>query len=122
MRALPHLIIYIILVYFNLLITCILDPFSQFPALFCRNTRMPALCKEEIRPLVVQMSQHQRRARLWLLNAAMTSYLASEEATHADDAEDVEDGRADDRPDTHVTFGDEHPWGGNEPAHTQTTL
>jgi len=51
-------------------------------------------------------------------SALMTSYLSGEEAAHTDDAEDVEDGRAHDGPHTHVTFGDEHPWGEKE-THTQ---
>lgn len=46
--------------------------------------------------------------------SSMRSYLASEEATHTDDAENVEDGRAYDCPNTHVTFGDEHAWGRNK--------
>lgn len=44
----------------------------------------------------------------------MTSYLASVEATHSNDAEDVKDGGAHDGPHTNVTFGDEHPWGKND--------
>lgn len=40
----------------------------------------------------VKMPPGQRRARLRQRNTAMTSYLAGEEATHTDDAEDVEDG------------------------------
>lgn len=39
----------------------------------------------------------------------VTSYLASEEATNANDAEDVEDGWTHDGSHTHVTFSDEHP-------------
>lgn len=48
-------------------------------------------------------------------------YLAGEEATHADDAEDVEHSRAHDGPHPHVTFGDEHPWEDSEThAHITT--
>ena len=53
-------------------------------------------------------------------NAAMTSYLPCKEATHTDDAEDVEDSWSHDGPHTHVTFSDEHPWGEGEQAHTHT--
>lgn len=42
----------------------------------------------------------------------MTSYLAREEAAHADDAQDVEDGRPHNGAHSHVTFGNENTWGG----------
>lgn len=52
----------------------------------------------------------------------MTSYLAGEEATHADDAEDVEDGWAHDGPDADVAVGDKNSCRESEPtrAHTHT--
>lgn len=43
---------------------------------------------------------------------AMTSYLAREEAAHADDAQDVEDGRPHNGAHSHVTFGNENTWRG----------
>lgn len=50
----------------------------------------------------------------------MASYLAGEEATHSDDAEDVKDGGAHDGPHAHVAFGDKHACRENEPAHKHT--
>ena len=41
--------------------------------------------------------------------ARVVSYLAGEEATHSDDAEDVEDGRSHDGAHPYVPLSDEHP-------------
>lgn len=62
-------------------------------------------------PLYVCASKY-LTATFWLFVVLRrrVRYLAGEEATHADDAEDVEHGRAHDGPHPHVTFGDKHPW------------
>lgn len=51
--------------------------------------------------------------------ASMTSYLAREEATHTDDAQDVEDGWPHNGPHSHVSFGNENTWGR---SHTHTHM
>lgn len=57
------------------------------------------------------------RAQPQLSNTVVASYLAGEEATHSDDAENVKDSGAHNGPHPHIAFGDEHPWGENKPEH-----
>lgn len=47
------------------------------------------------------------------ISTSVIAYLAREEATHADDAQDVEDSWAHDGAHPHVTLGNENTWGGS---------